>query len=143
MSDKPGMADYAPGQPMEEILASIKRIIAEDAPVGARVEALEAPPEPIEDVLELGEPETPPPVSPPVTPAPDGEPLVSSAAEAASRNAFAALATVSIDPRAAPNSLDGLVRELLKPMLKDWLDANLPGVVERLVAREIARLGPR
>jgi cell pole-organizing protein PopZ len=32
------------------------------------------------------------------------------------------------------------VREMLRPMLQKWLDANLPGIVERAVAREIARL---
>lgn len=37
-------------------------------------------------------------------------------------------------------TLEGVVHDLLRPMLKEWLDANLPGVVERLVAREIARI---
>lgn len=37
-------------------------------------------------------------------------------------------------------TLEGMVREMLKPMLKDWLDKNLPAVVERVVAREVARL---
>ena len=36
--------------------------------------------------------------------------------------------------------LEDLIREMLRPMLKAWLDENLPTVVERLVAREIARL---
>ena len=38
------------------------------------------------------------------------------------------------------NTLEDLVRELLKPMLKSWLDENLPPIVERMVAKEIARL---
>lgn len=37
-------------------------------------------------------------------------------------------------------TLEGMVREMLKPLLKDWLDKNLPAVVERVVAREVARL---
>lgn len=37
-------------------------------------------------------------------------------------------------------TLEGMVREMLKPMLKEWLDRNLPDVVERVVAREVARL---
>ena len=41
---------------------------------------------------------------------------------------------------ASDNTLDGLVRELLRPMLKEWLDARLPELVETLVAREIARI---
>ena len=36
--------------------------------------------------------------------------------------------------------LEGLVRDMLRPMLADWLDKNLPPMVERLVEREIARL---
>ncbi|MFX6724745.1 DUF2497 domain-containing protein [Acinetobacter baumannii] len=33
-----------------------------------------------------------------------------------------------------------MVRELLRPMLREWLDARLPGIVETMVAREIARI---
>jgi hypothetical protein len=40
---------------------------------------------------------------------------------------------------AGSDTLEGLVRELLKPMLRDWLDANLPQIVEAMVAREILR----
>ncbi|MGD8326967.1 MAG: DUF2497 domain-containing protein [Sphingomonadales bacterium] len=43
----------------------------------------------------------------------------------------------------AENTLDGLMREMLRPMLKEWLDAHLPAVVERMVAKEIARLTDR
>ena len=38
------------------------------------------------------------------------------------------------------NTLDGLVRELLKPMLKEWLDANLPNIVEEKVEAEVQRI---
>jgi len=135
------MAENAPGQPMEEILASIKRIIHEEAPSPAVThEADES-----DDVLELGEAE-PVAVAPPAVkaaPAPASATLVSSVAEAASRQAFAALSSVTVDPAADANTLDGLVRELLRPMLQQWLDQNLPGIVERLVAREVARLGGR
>ena len=47
------------------------------------------------------------------------------------------------DPDAAGqtgNTLEALVRDLLRPVLKDWLDAHLPELVESLVAREIARI---
>jgi cell pole-organizing protein PopZ len=37
-------------------------------------------------------------------------------------------------------TLDGVVRELLKPMLKDWLNANLPRLVEVEVQKEIERI---
>jgi cell pole-organizing protein PopZ len=38
------------------------------------------------------------------------------------------------------NTLDGLMRELLRPMIKDWLDANLPSIVERKVEEEVQRI---
>ena len=41
------------------------------------------------------------------------------------------------------NTLEGLVREMLRPMLKQWLDANLPELVEGMVAKEIARITGR
>ena len=41
------------------------------------------------------------------------------------------------------NTLEGLVRSLLKPMLKEWLDARLPILVEEMVAKEIARITAR
>lgn len=40
-------------------------------------------------------------------------------------------------------TLEDIVKELLRPMLKDWLDRNLPGMVERLVAREISKIAGR
>lgn len=40
-------------------------------------------------------------------------------------------------------TLEDVVKELLRPMLKDWLDRNLPPLVERLVAREIAKIAGR
>ncbi len=41
------------------------------------------------------------------------------------------------------NTLEGLVREMLRPMLKEWLDKNLPGLVETMVQREIDRISGR
>ena len=61
-------------------------------------------------------------------------------------SALAALAMLSA-PGAQPQivrsgetSLEGLVREMLRPMLAQWLDTNLPAMVDRLVAAEIARI---
>ena len=140
---------------MEAILASIKRIIDEPGPspfVAPTIGGTSASPEVEEgeDVLELGTAPTagfPPPHPPAAIPAPAAvysaaeEPmLVSPQARAASARAMATLATVTVDPNAAAHTLDGLVREMLRPMLKEWLDANLPELVERVVAREIARL---
>jgi cell pole-organizing protein PopZ len=62
------------------------------------------------------------------------------------RESLAALAMLS-EPGAPPQivrsgetSLEGLTRELLRPALAEWLDKNLPPMVERLVAAEIARI---
>jgi len=123
------MSDGAPEQSIEDVLASIKRVISADVEAARRFPKAAAPTaEPDEDVLELGN-------------APSGDDsIVSGKAAKASKAALAALSNVTIDPRAKDNSLDGLVREMLRPMLKEWLDANLPELVERVVAREVARV---
>ncbi len=51
---------------------------------------------------------------------------------------FGAL-SASLDVRSAELA-DELVRETLRPMLKQWLDENLPSIVERLVRAEIQRV---
>ena len=58
-------------------------------------------------------------------------PLLSSATSAAVDSAFNALAHTVLVQNA--RTLEDLVREMLRPMLKTWLDDNLPGLVERLV----------
>ena len=40
-------------------------------------------------------------------------------------------------------TLEQLVKELLRPILKDWLDTNLPGMVERIVREEVERIADR
>jgi cell pole-organizing protein PopZ len=52
--------------------------------------------------------------------------------------AFSSLAHTVFTQNA--QTLDDLVREMLRPMLKSWLDDNLPTVVERLVRAEIERV---
>ena len=125
---------------MEEILASIKRVIAEDGraarpargsrPSAAPDTGASSPPE--DDVLELNDPID------------EGSGLVSENAAEASRASLAALAAVRDHQPAMPAGGDGpleaLVREMLKPMLKDWLDSNLPDIVEEIVTREVARI---
>jgi cell pole-organizing protein PopZ len=44
---------------------------------------------------------------------------------------------------ADPTTLEGLVTEMLRPMLKAWLDENLPRIVERAVREEIERISKR
>jgi cell pole-organizing protein PopZ len=64
--------------------------------------------------------------------------LMSSATSAAVDSAFNALAQTVLVHNA--RTLEDLVREMLRPMLKVWLDDNLPGTVERLVRAEIERV---
>lgn len=73
-------------------------------------------------------------------------PLTSDVVSDAMRENFAALAMLA-EPGAKPQivrsgetSLEGLVREMLRPMLAEWLDKNLPTMVETMVQAEIARI---
>ena len=76
-----------------------------------------------------------------------GDRLVSSATAAASVAALSQLADLgqrgqvgTVPLGESGRTLESLVRELLKPMLRDWLDANLSPLVERLVREEIQRM---
>ena len=46
----------------------------------------------------------------------------------------------AVDPSIGPKTIEDLVKEVMRPMIREWLDANLPSLVERLVGREIERL---
>ena len=69
---------------------------------------------------------------------PSAPPLLSSAAGAAVAGAFSELATSMLS--GGGRTIDDLVEDLLRPMLRDWLDDNLPPLVERLVREEIERV---
>jgi cell pole-organizing protein PopZ len=165
---------------MEEILASIRKIISDDQTL-----PLSGRPEPAlreERVAPAREPETErprpsmqsrPPVdfsgsfvsAPPVRPArpepvrpsadvrdigprsapptprlvmKDDEPLLSNQADAAVNSSFQVLSATRAMP--TPQIIDNVARELLRPMLKQWLDDHLPTLVERLVRAEIERV---
>lgn len=66
------------------------------------------------------------------------EPLVSAAASATVQSAFGQLSHTVLAANA--RTLDDLVKEMLRPMLRAWLDENLPVIVERLVRAEIERV---
>lgn len=66
------------------------------------------------------------------------EHLLDSTAQAAASSAFSRLGAMSLGGH--DQTVEGVVRELLRPMLKSWLDENLPSIVERLVEREIERV---
>jgi cell pole-organizing protein PopZ len=131
---------------MEDILASIKKVIAEEKEL--RAAAPPAWPEnddetQEEDVLELEEVlEEPPPLAPPVD---LGPPLIDDEAADASRQALDTLSTVaaSVPPPPLINPMEAMVREMLRPILKQWLDDHLPGIVDEHVKREITRITGR
>lgn len=85
----------------------------------------------------------PPPVMDDVAPEDDvepepEEPLVSAATGASVNAAFGQLSHTILAANA--KTLDDLVKEMLRPMLRGWLDENLPAIVERLVRAEIERV---
>jgi uncharacterized protein len=179
MSETQETAAAAQEPSMEEILASIRKIISDDAPPAAATEeASEAveltqmieddgsvvdivsTPAPQEAVMSTDNQE--PQAQQPVVPAAEPEvvangTLLSEPAVSASASAISALAsTVEIERLAASSShgdnmalgngrrtLEDLVIELMRPLLKDWLDKNLPSTVDRLVQREIERISRR
>ena len=141
---------------VEEILESIKKVIARDNRESAEAvrrrretDGLVARPAYSDevavdfhedDVLDLGA------MASAVEEPAASEGLTNDQAADAMRQSLAALAMLA-EPSAPPQivrsgetSLEGLVREMLRPMMAQWLDAHLPGIVERLVTAEIARI---
>ena len=72
----------------------------------------------------------------------DQSTLLSRDAESAASAAFGALAN-SLSSSNGGRTLEDIVADMLRPMLKEWLDENLPALVERLVAEEIERVARR
>ncbi|WP_404370340.1 DUF2497 domain-containing protein [Sphingomonas sp. MMS24-J45] len=158
------MGDLSAEPSMEDILSSIKRIIAEENDSGpgrvkrpARPLPSRSDPAPFghEEILELSEPAPEPepePAAPPVqaavaaaapqTPQPAPvESILSERTAEATRGPLDALSRMIVKPDiAGSDTLEGMVREMLRPMLRDWLDAHLPAMVEAMVAREIERI---
>jgi cell pole-organizing protein PopZ len=121
-----------------------------------------APPTPLPRIDPVNAAEMPQPNVDPMperlTPAPSAvdQSLVGSTVAGATSSAFERLSQAmheSVPPPAAAEpgpalgaggkTIEDLVKEMLRPMLKDWLDRNLPPMVERFVEREIARLTRR
>ncbi len=92
------------------------------------------------------EPPAPPPFVPPMPaappmpelPEPDNDRLLSPTTGRMVSSAFNSLANTVLSNNA--RTLDDLVHEMLRPLIKSWLDENLPTVVERLVRAEIERV---
>jgi hypothetical protein len=78
----------------------------------------------------------PPPFESPAPPSP--QQILSRSTVSAVESAFSSLANTVLSNNA--RTLEDLVKEMLRPMLKSWLDDNLPGLVERIVKAEIERV---
>jgi len=80
---------------------------------------------------------------------PPAERLVSETIASQARNAFAQVVQASRPPAGTrradgdARSVEEVVEDLLRPMLKEWLDTHLAGIVERCVAEELARISGR
>jgi cell pole-organizing protein PopZ len=146
------------GEPsVEEILESIKKVIARDNRETAAAERQRRENAGVRDdyddsgddadadadggVLELGDAAE---IIEEAEPAPAEAPgLLSEEAERSMRKSLAELAVLAESGTGRPypgTSIEGMVREMLKPMLAQWLDRHMPAIVERLVKAEIARL---
>lgn len=133
-----------------EILESIKKVMARDSQAIAAGTPVARPVGHAEDeVLELTQTveadDAARKVAADANGSPDSEPpLLGDERSASMRESLNVLAMLADPQSPAPGagdaSLQRLTRELLRPMLSQWLDANLPAMVERLVAAEIARL---
>jgi cell pole-organizing protein PopZ len=131
---------------MEDILASIKKVIAEEKELRTTVRPIDSVEDEVlpgetaaadDDVLELDQP-----LAPPVD---LGPPLIDEQAAGKSRQALEQLQTVAATTPPAPsvNPLEEIIREMLRPMLKQWLDEHLPQMVDEHVKREISRITGR
>jgi cell pole-organizing protein PopZ len=161
------MGDISAEPSMEDILSSIKRIIAEEGESAtasrarrpARTVAPRAEPGSFghDEILELSDPvkhldeeapmatqdsaAAPAIVAPVASAAPPADPILSPRTAEASRGSLDALSRMIVRPEVAgSDTLESLVREMLRPMLREWLDTNLPAMVETMVSREIARI---
>ena len=128
---------------MEDILASIKRVIAEEKELRAAIppSSADAVEEEADDVLELDSSmaedftaeEEPFDLGPPLL---DDEAATETAASLAQLSTVAA----SAPPTSAGNPLEEMLKDMLRPVLKQWLDEHLPRIVDEHVKREISRI---
>ena len=143
-------------EPAEEEPVETAEAEADDA----ELEMVDADEEPAEDAMEeeiMAEAEPEPAPEPVPESAPQSEPVEALAAKAADRlvsdqpamtsvSSLSALAAAvdthrrAVDPSIGPRTIEDLVKDVMRPMIREWLDANLPSLVERMVGREIERM---
>lgn len=126
-----------PVQSFESLLSASRAAEAEPEPAPRPV------PEPVAVAPAPAQPEPAPepaPVEKPMSasPAYDNASLTDESTANAAAGALGKL--ISKMDLGADNTLEGLVRELLRPMIKEWLDANLATIVEQKVEAEVERI---
>ena len=128
--------DEEPASPPEDVLDLTEQM---EAPPDAEVPSFQT----IDGQSDVVFTEVPPAPEPSLArpqPAPTAaeRSIMSASTSAAVDSAFSALAHTVLVQNA--RTLEDLVREMLRPMLKSWLDDNLPGMVERIIKAEIERV---
>jgi uncharacterized protein len=130
----PPLPEPEPAPPPPEAVAELADEEPEDEPLELtqKVESL--------GDLDVVEPPAAEPPAPPPAAVPAPEPaLVSQAAAVAAASAFGQLSAAIAMPREG-RTLEDVVRELLQPLLKGWLDENLPKIVQQAVEAEVERI---
>ena len=134
-------AEVRPPQPDGEVFELTDEMAMPEPPPPARPSFQKVDPQ---DDLEFSETARPvqrqPAFEPPPfeSPAPPAPQMLSRSTVSAVESAFNSLANTVLSNNA--RTLEDLVKEMLRPMLKGWLDDNLPGLVERIVKAEIERV---
>jgi cell pole-organizing protein PopZ len=132
-------ADIRPAQPEPEadvFELTDEMALPEPAPAAATFNKVEP-----QDDIEFTEAKASrrqPAYEPPFESAAPARPILSHSTVSAVESAFHSLANTVLSNNA--RTLEDLVKEMLRPMLKSWLDDNLPGLVERIVKAEIERV---
>jgi uncharacterized protein len=124
LTDEMALPDPPP--PPAPAAAAFRTVDPQDDIEFAEAAARTMPPQPAYE---------PPPIE---TSAPPSQPILSRSTVNAVESAFNTLANTVLSNNA--RTLEDLVKEMLRPMLKSWLDDNLPGLVERIVKAEIERV---
>jgi uncharacterized protein len=130
-------ADIRPAQPEADVFELTDDMALPDpAPPAASFNKIE----PADDIefSEAKASRRQPAYEPPFESAAPARPILSHSTVSAVESAFNSLANTVLSNNA--RTLEDLVKEMLRPMLKSWLDDNLPGLVERIVKAEIERV---
>jgi uncharacterized protein len=129
----------ADGEDQSADILELTESMAAPPPAASPPRASSGPPQfrTIDGASDVGFDEPAERVPPPAPSEPEAH-LISPSTKSAVDSAFNSLAQTVLVQNA--RTLEDLVREMLRPMLKSWLDENLPGLVERLVRAEIERV---